>query len=100
MGLLKRINTLMNKVEPDRPVPMVAVFEDGHREAVPTDTAPCVWAMRRAMEPQGPRICWFESEEDPAAAKDETQFFHCLTEGGDLSHLWDDFGKEAGQDDG
>lgn len=89
MGLNKRIQALMDKIEPDRAPAMRALFDDLHWEDVPKDEVPSIWALRRAMSPEGPRVLLFESEEDPLAAKDETDFLHCLTHSGaDLSRLW------------
>ena len=94
MSILGRIYDLMAKVEPDRAPALTAVFDDGHREVVPRESTPCIWAMKRAMAAGGPRIVRFESEEDPSFAEDATHFFHCLSPTGDLSHLWDNYGQE------
>lgn len=88
MGLNKRIQALMDKIEPDRAPAMRALFDDLHWEDVPKDEVPSIWALRRAMSPEGPRVLLFESEEEPLAAKEETDFLHCLPRGGDLSKLW------------
>lgn len=94
MSILGRIAALRGKIDPDIPPTMVAVFDDGHREDVPPEMDTIAWVIGKAMEPTGPRITHFECAEDPAAAREETLFLRCFPNGGDLSHLWDDYGKE------
>ena len=86
MSLLRRINALMSKIQPSNII-MTAVFEDGRKEIIPQEEIVCVWAMKKAINPNSPKIICFECESDPEAAKEETFFFHCLTETGDLSTL-------------
>ena len=92
MTMLRRIYALMERISELDGLPpiMTAVFDDGHSEKVPEGETAFVWAIRRAMQKSGPRIVKFACESSPTAADDETEFFHCLTESGDLSSLWDE----------
>lgn len=91
MNFLRKINTLIAKLEPPGRPPMQAVFEDGHKQPVPSDIlTEAFWAYETGMQayPEGPFVVRFECETDPRAAMRQTEFLHSMTAERGFAPVW------------
>ena len=70
---------------------MQAVFEDGHKQPVPSDIlTEAFWAYETGMQayPEGPFVVRFECETDPRAAMRQTEFLHSMTAERGFAPVW------------
>lgn len=91
MSFLRKINTLIAMLEPPGRPPMQAVFEDGHKQPVPSDIlTEAFWAYETGMQayPEGPFVVRFECETDPRAAMRQTEFLHSMTAERGFAPVW------------
>ena len=91
MNFLRKINALIAKLEPPGRPPMQAVFEDGHKQPVPSDIlTEAFWAYETGMQayPEGPFVVRFECETDPRAALRQTEFLHSMTAERGFAPIW------------
>ena len=91
MSFLRKINALIAKLEPPGRPPMQAVFEDGHKQPVPSDIlTEAFWAYETGMQayPEGPFVVRFECETDPRAAMRQTEFLHSMTAERGFAPVW------------
>lgn len=91
MNFLRKINALIAKLEPPERPPMQAVFEDGHKQPVPSDIlTEAFWAYETGMQayPEGPFVVRFECETDPRAAMRQTEFLHSMTAERGFAPVW------------
>ena len=91
MNFLRKINALIAKLEPPGRPPMQAVFEDGHKQPVPSDIlTETFWAYETGMQayPEGPFVVRFECETDPRAAMRQTEFLHSMTAERGFAPVW------------
>lgn len=91
MSFLRKINTLIAMLEPPGRPPMQAVFEDGHKQPVPSDIlTEAFWAYETGMQayPEGPFVVRFECETDPRAAVQQTEFLHSMTAERGFAPVW------------
>ena len=91
MNFLRKINALIEKLEPPGRPPMQAVFEDGHKQPVPSDIlTEAFWAYETGMQayPEGPFVVRFECETDPRAAMRQTEFLHSMTAERGFAPVW------------
>ena len=91
MNFLRKINALIAKLEPPGRPSMQAVFEDGHKQPVPSDIlTEAFWAYETGMQayPEGPFVVRFECETDPRAAMRQTEFLHSMTAERGFAPVW------------
>lgn len=91
MNFLRKINALIAKLDPPGRPPMQAVFEDGHKQPVPSDIlTEAFWAYETGMQayPEGPFVVRFECETDPRAAMRQTEFLHSMTAERGFAPVW------------